>query len=1174
MSHPAGEMPFLDHLEELRVRILRMLLAVIAGVAAGLVLVQQYNLVSALKVPIAPYLPTGKLAVLSPTEPVMIVLKLGFILGLVLASPVIIWQLWAFVAPALYEREKKAMVPALFVGLGLFLTGAGAAYAFVLPQALRVLFSFQSDALVPMITYDQYFSFVLQVTLGLGLSFELPLVMTLLAWLGVVSVAGLNRFRRFAVVLACVAGALLSPGADVLSMLMMTIPLLALYEVGVVAAVVIERRRRRAAATAAAVVILLAAGAGEARAQQPVLPGGAPLVVPGRTGGLFPGDTGRRLDSLGQGQKTLDASTAKRLGIPTAPVRKLPPADSVVAALLNRRGYVATRFMADSATLFAQEKRIELVNEAMTEREQSVLEAGFITYREADCQLSATGDPHLFDKDQVVVGRQIRYDTCVRRGVVNEALTNFRQGGTTWFLRGSVAQDSASRRVYAASSEFTSCDLPVPHYHFGVREVKWISQSVMVARPAVLYVRDVPVLWLPFVVQDGRPGRRSGILVPQFGINDIVRPNPGYNRQVTNIGFYWATNDYMDVTFRLDWFANRYTQVGAAMQYRWLDRFLDGNLAVSRQMESGGSSATRVQWGHRQRFSLASSLNVSLDYVTDTRIVSNNAIDPVLNTRQITSSANFARRFRWGLLNLGGNRRQNLGDGSGSEQFPTLTLSPKPLDFAGGAVTWSPNLSFTRDRQFGTPLTPLLVAGAPGQPLDTLDQTGTTRTMRLNLDTPVRLGSFNWQNRVTAVDRVETRRDTVSVREPNLSTPNPDDSVTVTRIYAGDYASGINWDTAINLPVFFRTTWRLTPSLGIANASPDGDFIIRNRRTNGEWVAQGKRFALGLSSSPSLFAFFPGFLGMSRIRHSFSPLLQYAFAPSASVPLDYAIAVARPGQAIRTTSDQTQTVSVGMNNVFEAKGRPTPGDTSATPEVRKFRLLSIGTSPISYDFEQAKKPGRTGWASQSLSNSLQSDLLAGFNVVLTHDLWRGTAGSDTAKFSPFLQSVSASFALTSRTFAGLGRLLGLGPGTAGQGEPPPPTSSVPVGITRAGRQGAFFSQTQAAPLGRGFNANVNFSLSRTRPVPGLPAQPTQSNVGFSTSFAPTPFWFLNWQTQYNFAQGQFESHVVRLERALHEWRASFNFIQNANGNFAFYFQIALTDLPELKFDYNQTVIGR
>ena len=248
MTGSAGEMPFLDHLEELRLRILRSLAAVVVGFAIGLWAVERFQLVTVLKAPIAKYLTGGKLIVTSPTEPLMIVFKLGFVVGLVLASPIILWQLWAFLAPALYEREKKALVPSLFVGLVLFLTGATLAYLFVVPQALRVLFSFQSEAIAPFITYDAWFGFVLQVVLALGISFELPLVMVILSWLGVIGPGELHRFRRYAIVCSFVAGAVLSPGADLLSMIMMTVPLLFLYEVGVAGSAIVHRRRSKEAA--------------------------------------------------------------------------------------------------------------------------------------------------------------------------------------------------------------------------------------------------------------------------------------------------------------------------------------------------------------------------------------------------------------------------------------------------------------------------------------------------------------------------------------------------------------------------------------------------------------------------------------------------------------------------------------------------------------------------------------------------------------------------------------------------------------------------------------------------------------------------------------------------------------------------------------------------------------
>ena len=171
MEHSAGEMPFLDHLEELRGRIIRALIAVFVGVGVGLWVVSNYNVVALLKVPIAPYLPGGKLTILAPTEQVMIVLKLGVVIGLVLASPVILYQLWAFLSPALYDREKKAMMPALAAGLVLFLFGGWLGWIYGVPLSLKFLMTISQDDFVNQITFGAYFSFVIQVILAVGISF-------------------------------------------------------------------------------------------------------------------------------------------------------------------------------------------------------------------------------------------------------------------------------------------------------------------------------------------------------------------------------------------------------------------------------------------------------------------------------------------------------------------------------------------------------------------------------------------------------------------------------------------------------------------------------------------------------------------------------------------------------------------------------------------------------------------------------------------------------------------------------------------------------------------------------------------------------------------------------------------------------------------------------------------
>jgi len=1161
MAVPRGEMPFLDHLEELRSRILKGLVAVIVGFAVGLWIVQHFEFVSLLKQPIAPYLPTGRLTVLSPTEPVMIVLKLSFFIGLVLASPVLLYQIWGFMSPALYDKERKAFVPALLIGTLLFIVGATLGYVFVVPQALRVLFSFQSAALQPMITYDAYFSFVLQILVGLGLSFEIPLVITILAAFGLVTPAALHRFRRFEVVLAFGAGALLSPGTDVLSMFMMTVPILLLYEVGFLGAVLMHRQRlRRAAAAAAAGMVALVLWAGPAGAQVPTRP---PKPGVTDTTGAAIGDSAARA-RIAKGQ-AVDTAAARRLGLPSAPLYPFPDPDSVMQALLRLPGYSVTRYRADSVTLFAPEKRILLEGDARTEREGSTLEAQEIDYLDAGGLLEARGSPRMFSEGNVLVGKDLRYYTGTKRGVVTDALTSFEQDGTEWYLRGSIAQDSSSSRIYAHSSEITSCDLPDPHYHFSTGEVKWIHGTVMVARPAVLYVRDVPVLWLPFVFQDGRPGRHSGILVPRIGISDVVRPTSSYKRQITNIGYYWAASDYFDLTARFDWLDQRYSTLGLLGQYRWNDRFVTGSFGLSRQWESGGGRSTGILWDHHQVFSLNSSLNLSLNYLTNSSIVKTNAVDPLLTTQQITSALNYTHRYNWGTLTLGGNMRQSIQDNSLTMQLPAITLSPKPLNI-GSAVTWSPGFSLATQWESNIPIVGAKPIFRPDGSIDSLSLSKDSRTTTLNFETPLRVGGFNWRNAVRITDAQDNAQFTL-IRPDSL---NPADSVSTT--YKGSYATGIDWDTGINLPLLLRGSWKLQPSVGVSNVDPGEPYLVRNLYTNGAYVAQAKRFTVSVSSSPTFFGFYPGFGGMQRIRHSFAPVIAYTVAPSAAIPEAFAAAVNRGVTPLTLESPRVERLSIGLGQNIEGK-RVKPGmDTTGAPnEGTKVRMLSIVTSPVAYDFEQAQQPGRTGWATQTLTNSFQSDLLPGFNLAVTHDLWNGLAGYQTTQFDLFLQQVNLSFSMSGATFAPILRLFGMHPAGAGAGPEPVLRGYVADNYrkVRPGPEAIYGGNLGSAPLGKRFTANVSYTLQRTRGTTLDPSGSKQSNIGFSTSFSPTPLWGVSWSTQYNVTAGKFESQIIRLDRDLHEWRAGFNFVRNPNGNFSLYFSISLTDLPAMKLDYHQ-----
>lgn len=1170
MARGSGEMPFLDHLEELRKRILWSLLAIVIGFAIGLWLVNRFDLVGVIKAPIAPLLPGGQLMVTSPTEPLMITLKLGVITGLVLASPVILWQLWAFLSPALYEREKKTLVPALFAGLLLFLTGAALSFLVVVPQALRVLLGFQKGAFTTMITFENYFSFVMQLVLALGLSFELPLLMIILAALGILRVPMLNRLRPYAIVGSFVLGAVLSPGTDILSMFMLTVPLLLLYEVGVIGVWAVQRRRDRAArASATAVVLLLILGAaGRGEAQQPLRPPIPPLPGQARQ----PGDTTRPA----QGRQ-LDTASARRLGLPSAPKRPFPAADSIIQQLLELKGYSVTRYQADTATVEPTSRKVELRGNATTERSGGVLEARTIRYQEGECLIEAMGEPHFFQGTQVLIGTAARFNTCTERGVVREALTTFPEGGANWFVRGNLAVDSSRSRLYGGHAELTSCSLPIPHYHFATSEVKWVSQSVIVARPAVLYVRDVPILWVPFLFQDTKTGRRSGILIPQFGFNDIVRNQRGYNRQISNLGYYWAPNDYLDAQIQMDWFSRRYLAFSLTAGYRIRDRFLSGSASYTEHHESGGSVSRSIDWRHMQQFNVTTSLNLDIHYATNSSVIARNSIDPLVTTQQISSNGALVKRFPWGQFTAGLTRRQNITDGSGEMTLPTVALTPKPLDF-GTSVTWSPSLNFNNRYTFKTPLPALLVPGGSAGGVDSVPQTAGSRNSSLSIQTPLRLGTFNLPLSLDLVDADSTGRFATTVRIPDPNSTNPADSITVTQYRNGGFGSSFNWNTSLSLPILFRSTWKLQPTVGISNATT-GPFAIRNALTGGRFVHQGLRPRFGLSIAPTFFGFFPGIGGIARIRHSISPIVSWSYSPESKVSEEYARAVAGPGRPITLSSPATQSLSVQLSQNFEGKGRQAPDDTLGT-NVRKFRILSINTSAITYDFEQAKQEGRTGWATQTLNNVLASDLIPGFTLNVAHDLWDGPVGTKGTRFSPFLQSVSTAFSITENTLRSIGAVFGLARRPAGAPSQPPGLQP-PLGLGGVPEPGSIRRNTLMQPNqsltrgGQAFNANITLNISRTRPNDALGvAGTTNSSIGLNTRFSPTRFWGVGWSTQYNTAQHTFESQQIQLTRDLHEWRASFNFVRSPNGNFAFYFAIFLTDLPDINYKYNQTTIRR
>jgi sec-independent protein translocase protein TatC len=240
-------MTVIEHLDELRRRILVALAALL--IAVVIAFVEYHRIFEIIKRPLQA---TGvkELVTFSPSEPFMTVLKVSIYAGIMLALPVILYEFWAFMMPALYERERKAVIPYVLLTAGLFIGGVVFCYYLVLPVGLKWLIGFGGDIFNQQLRAGEYVGFVTMFLLAFGVTFELPIVLLILDSIGVVNHRMLKRYRRYAIVIIAVVAMVLTPSQDPVSMILMMAPLLLLYEFSLVMTRLAERRRARKRALA------------------------------------------------------------------------------------------------------------------------------------------------------------------------------------------------------------------------------------------------------------------------------------------------------------------------------------------------------------------------------------------------------------------------------------------------------------------------------------------------------------------------------------------------------------------------------------------------------------------------------------------------------------------------------------------------------------------------------------------------------------------------------------------------------------------------------------------------------------------------------------------------------------------------------------------------------------
>lgn len=229
-----GQQPLTEHLAELRSCIIVSLIAAAAGFALAYAFIEP--IAGWFLAPLVKVMPKDtSLIFISYQEGFFFYLKLALTAGLLLASPVIFLQIWRFVAPGLYQHEKKALLPFTVVSTCCFLSGAAFGYLVVFPPAFRFLLGYSNSFLEPMPAVSEYFSLALFLLLAFGVIFELPVFMVILAKFGVVNAPFLAKHRKYAVLIAFIVAAIVTPTPDPVNQTLMAVPLIVLYEISIIA---------------------------------------------------------------------------------------------------------------------------------------------------------------------------------------------------------------------------------------------------------------------------------------------------------------------------------------------------------------------------------------------------------------------------------------------------------------------------------------------------------------------------------------------------------------------------------------------------------------------------------------------------------------------------------------------------------------------------------------------------------------------------------------------------------------------------------------------------------------------------------------------------------------------------------------------------------------------------
>lgn len=792
-------------------------------------------------------------------------------------------------------------------------------------------------------------------------------------------------------------------------------------------------------------------------------------------------------------------------------------------------------YQADSIYYEVDAKILKMQGNVGIRYQDLKLNAGRVNYFARRELLVAENDPVLFEGPDKIVGTRMAYNIRTREGQIDGGRSQFEDG----FYYGDRINKLDENTLLVRDGFYTTCDLEEPHYCFRSKRMKVVLKDKVIARPVVLYFGPVPVLAMPFYIFPIRTGRQSGFLTPKIGDNNTD------GRYIENLGYYWATNEYMDLTGRISIRERTGLEVGADYVYVWRHH-LDGRLTVDYDWKIDSQDQSSTRWrlvgAHNQILGENFRLNANANFVSSKEYYKDTSDDQDERTEGLLRS-NLLLDKSWGQsrAKFASSYTHNLITDTKTAKLPEMTFNysrPNFLKFRRGSWLdrWSPSLSFSSRSSF--------------------DQTLTTRP-------------YGYE---------DVQPDTTITREKNVTTT--DWSALQSFSLSFSVKPQTFYWLNLSLSTSLSDQWKKDHEEAVDDSA--NVYTQEKRADNSHRLTPGN---LSLNANTAIYGIVQPRLGrLEAMRHTIRPSVSMSYRPGFYFEdADYGLDLEKKSQNLNSKFSVN---SIRLANVFEAKVRE---DSTRTRNIQLFTMdfsssytksndewrfsdiqgsLNTRISAISVNASTSYDPYDrefgTGTVSTNITGKLSERKVRGwFNSLLGREPEpqpRASVVDTTFQQQAALDTTQAD-SLVALSEPAVADTLGLQPTTP---------DSLP-GDTQLG------SRRQPTPAGgmgeSRWDLSLTHSYRRTFELSDREDtvdRPPTSNLTATLKLRLTKNWDVTYRNYYNLTDKKTRTQTLDVKRDLHCWQASFSWTSRENGTWNYYFIVSIKKLPDVKVEHKES----